>query len=64
MADKYTAPTPAALLDEPMQTVFDLVGQLTASGLNPAEVREVLRAMVGRVLATHPATAHALGANE
>lgn len=64
MADKCTATTPAALLDGPMQTIFDLVGQLTASGLNPAEVREVLCAMVGRVLELHPTTATAPGVNE
>ena len=60
MAEKDTA----ALLDGSMQTLYDLVGQLTACGLTPTEAREVLGAMVGRVLAIHPATAHALGISE
>lgn len=62
MAKKNTSPT--ALLDENMQTMYDLLGQLIGSGLTPTEARNVLHAMVSRVLAIHPATAPALDANE
>lgn len=62
MAEKNTSTT--AQLDENMQTMYDLLGQLIDSGLTPAEARNVLHAMVSRVLAIHPATAPALDANE
>lgn len=49
--------TPAALLDEPMRTLYDLLGQLIECGLTPDEARGALCAMVVRVLEVHPATA-------
>lgn len=57
MAEKNTSTT--AQLDENMQTMYNLLGQLIDSGLTPAEARNVLHAMVSRVLAVHPATAPA-----
>lgn len=56
--------SPAAQLNEPMQTLYGLLCQLIDGGLTPEEAREVLRAMVARVLELHPATAPAPGVNE
>lgn len=56
--------SPAAQLNEPMQTMYDLLGQLIDSGLTPEEAHNVLCAMVYRVLELHPATAPAPGVNE
>lgn len=62
MAKKNTSPT--AQLDENMQAMYDLLGQLIDSGLTHTEARNVLHAMVSRIMAIHPATAPALDANE
>ena len=61
-ANKNTSP--AVMLDGHMQALYDLLGQLTDSGLTPEEARRVLRTMVDRVLEIHPATAPAPCANE
>jgi len=57
---KNTSPT--TLLNESMQALYDLLCQLIASGLTPEQARNLLRAMVDRVLEIHPATAP--GVNE
>lgn len=59
-----TITNPAKLLNEPLQLLYDLLGQLIDSGLTPAEARDVLCTMMARVLATHPATAPVLGVTE
>lgn len=64
MAEKKNTANPAALLNEPMQTMYGVLCQLIGGGLAPAEARDVLCAMVGRVLEVHPATAPTLGVNE
>ena len=56
--------SPAAQLNGPMQTLYDLLCQLIDSGLTPEEAHNVLCAMVYRVLELHPATAPAQGVNE
>lgn len=61
MAEKKNT-SPTTLLNEPMQTLYDLLCQLIDSGLTPKQARYVLRAMVDRVLEIHPATAP--GVNE
>ena len=63
MAEKNTT-NPAALLDEPMRTLYDLLTSLTNAGLTPAEAQDVMGGMVARVLAIHPATAPAQGGTE